>query len=376
MANPIEVKAVTSRSDKQRFLSLPWSLYQGDPHWVPPLRMNQKAMVGYAKHPFYDVATAETFLAWRGAEVCGRISAIVNPNHNQRHNDQLGFFGFFESVDDASVAAALFDAAKGWLVKQGMTAMRGPVNPSMNYECGLLIEGFDCPPTFMMTYNPPYYARLLESCGLEKSQDMFSYGGNIDLIDSLDPKLKRIVYAAQERFRVKVRKLNKKNFPREVSTLLEMFNRGTVGSWGFVPLTDDEAKHLGKDLRFLLEPNLVRIAEVDDEPVGVLIGLLDYNPVIKQIDGRLFPFGFLKLLFGRKQLTHCRFMSANVLPEYQRWGLGLILLDANKDYALARGLKSGEFSWVLESNNLSRMTLEKGGMPVTKIHRLYDCAID
>ncbi|MDA1050550.1 MAG: N-acetyltransferase [Planctomycetota bacterium] len=375
MASPIEVSAVSSRSDRRRFLNLPWSIYRGDPNWVPPLRMNQKAMAGYARHPFYDVATAQTFLARRGGEVCGRISAIVNPNHNRRHHDQLGFFGFFESVDDAEVAAALFDAAKQWLVERKRTAMRGPVNPSMNYECGLLVDGFDSPPTFMMTYNPPYYARLLESCGLEKSQDLFSYREDIKFMDAIDPKLNRIMLAAQERFRVKVRKFDHKNYQREVQTLLGMFNRGTVGSWGFVPLTDDEAKHLGQELRFLLEPNLVQIARVDDEPVGVLIGLLDCNPIIKQIDGRLFPFGFLRLLRGRKRLTHCRFMSANVLPEYQRWGLGLILLGANKEYVLERGIQTGEFSWVLESNILSRMTLEKAGMRPKKTHRLYDCAI-
>ena len=219
MASPIVVNAVTSRSDKQRFLKLPWSIYHGDPNWVPPLRMNQKAMVGYSKHPFYDVATAQTFLARRDGEVCGRISAIVNPNHNQRHNDQIGFFGFFESIDDADVATALFDAAKEWLVERDMTTIRGPVNPSMNYECGLLVDGFDSPPTFMMTYNPPYYAQLLESCGLEKSQDLFTYASDINLIDSLDPKLGRILKAAQERFRVKVRKLDKKNFTREVQQI-------------------------------------------------------------------------------------------------------------------------------------------------------------
>ena len=375
MPSLIEVTAVTSRSDRQRFLDLPWSIYRSNPNWVPLLRMNQKAMVGYAKHPFYDVATAQTFLARRGGEVCGRISAIINPNHNHRHNDQLGFFGFFESVDDKDVAAALFDAAKAWLVERGMTTMRGPVNPSMNYECGLLVDGFDSPPTFMMTYNPPYYQRLLESYGFEKSQDMFTFGESIELLNVVGPKLARVIEAAQERFRVKVRKFDKRHYQREVRMLLEMFNRGTVGSWGFVPLTNDEAKHLGNDLRFLMEPNLVRIAEVDGEPVGVLIGLLDFNPLIKQIDGRLFPFGFLRLLFGRKRLTHCRFMSANVLPEYQRWGLGLILIGANEEYVLERGIKTGEFSWVLESNSLSLMTLKKANMKLQKTHRLYDCSM-
>jgi hypothetical protein len=374
-SNSIEVNAVASRSDKRTFLNLPWSLYHDDPNWVPPIRMNQKAMVGFSKHPFYDVATAQTFLARRDGEACGRISAIVNPNHNRRHDDQIGFFGFFECVDDPDAAAALFDAAKEWLADRDMTTMRGPVNPSMNYECGLLVDGFDSPPTFMMTYNAPYYRQLFEAYGLEKSQNLYSYCGDINFLDSIDPRLYDLMNAAQERFSVEVRKINVKNYQPEVQIILGMFNRATVGSWGFVPLTEAEAHHLGKELKFLLEPDLVRIAEVDGEPVGVLMGLLDYNPLIKQIDGRLFPLGFLRLLRGRKRLTHCRFMSANVVPEYQRWGVGLILLGANREDGLARGLQTAEFSWVLESNDLSRMAMEKSGMVPAKTHALFDYAL-
>ena len=375
MANSIEVAAVKSRADKRRFLKLPWDLHRSDPNWTPPLRMNQKAMVGFSKHPFYESAEAQTFLARRAGKVCGRISAIVNPHHNRRHNDRIGFFGFFESIDDPAVAAALFDAAKQWLRDHDMTTIRGPVNPSMNYECGLLVEGFDSPATFMMTYNPAYYPSLVEAYGFEKSQDLFTYDGDLDLLESLDPKLYRLMEAAIERFKVDVRKIDMRRYAQDVRIILDMFNKATVGSWGFVPLSDAEAHHLGKELKFLLEPALVRIAEVEGKPVGVLLALLDYNPLIKQIDGKLFPFGFLKLMRGRKKLTHCRMMSSNVLPEYQRWGLGLILIGAMHDDGLALGLQTAEFSWVLESNDLSRLSIEKAGLRRVKTHRLYDLAI-
>jgi GNAT superfamily N-acetyltransferase len=375
MTASIDVTPVSTRAEKRQFLNLPWTIYRDDPHWIPPLRMNQKAVVGYAKHPFYEFAKAQTFLARRDGQISGRISAIVNPNHNQRHDDQCGFFGFFESVNDSAVSAALLGAAADWLAPHGLSTMRGPVNPSMNYECGLLVDGFDSPPTFMLTYNPPYYSTLLEEFGFRKAQDMYSYAQDRSFLSQIDPKLYSIVEAVKERFRVRVRKFDMSNYKRDVGTLLELFNRGTVGSWGFVPLTDGEAEHMGKDLRHLLVPEFIRLAEADGEPVGALMGLLDYNPLIKRINGRLLPFGFLHILLRRKQLKRVRFVSANVLPEYQRWGLGLVLLDANQREGLDWGIEEAEFSWVLESNQLSRLTLEKGGLKPVKTFRLYDVAI-
>ena len=375
MPDSVEVRPVETRSDRRQFLDLPWSLYRGDPNWVPPLRISQKGLIGFASHPFYKDASAQTFLARRNGAVCGRVSAIVNPNHNRRHEDKIGFCGFFECTDDQEAASALLDAASEWLVERGMDTMRGPVNPSMNYECGLLVDGFDSMPTFMMPYNPPYYERLLTAYGLEKSQDLFTYKGDIDFLNSLDPRLYDLMHQAMDRFQVTTRMIDVKNYRQEVDLILGMFNRATVGSWGFVPLTDAEAEHLGKELGFLLEPKLVRIAEVEGKPVGVLMGVLDFNPIIKEINGRVLPFGFLKLKYGRKRLKHVRFMSANVVPEFQRWGLGMILLGANKDDGLAMGLQTAELSWIMESNPLSRMGLEKAGMTPTKTHRIFDRAI-
>lgn len=253
--------------------------------------------------------------------------------------------------------------------------MRGPVNPSMNYECGLLVDGFDSPPTFMITYNPPYYGRLLEEFGLRKAQDMYAYARDKDFLSQVDKKVYTIIEAVKERFNVRVRKLEKSNFKRDVRTLLELYNRGTVGSWGFVPLTEHEAEHMGKNLRHLAVPEFIRVAEADGKPVGAMLGLLDYNPLIKQIDGRLFPFGFLHLLLRRKQLKRVRLVSANVLPEYQRWGIGLVLLDANRSDGLDWGIEQAEFSWVAESNELSRFSHEKGGLKLEKTFRLYDVSI-
>src|SRR5438034_2044589 len=168
----LTIKPVQGRREKKQFLEVPWSINRGDPNWIPPLRHNQAELVGYKRHPFYNDAEGQTFLALADGRPVGRIAAIVNHAHNHKYNEQRGFFGFFECIDDQETAAALFEAARGWLSQRGITAIRGPMNPSMNYECGLLIEGFDTPPFFMMTHNRPYYQRLIEGCGFQKAEDM------------------------------------------------------------------------------------------------------------------------------------------------------------------------------------------------------------
>jgi GNAT superfamily N-acetyltransferase len=371
MAN-ISIEPVATRRRKRQFLELPWFLYADDPHWVPPLRGNQKELVGYRPHPFYEDAVGQTFLALRDGRPCGRILALVNHAHDRRFNERRGFFGFFESIDDPGVASGLLDAASTWLRSQGATAMRGPCNPSLNYECGLLIEGFDSPPTFMMTYNPPYYAGLLENYGLAKSQDMFAYVGHVDMLDSLDEKLLFIAQEVQSRFDLLLRGAETSHFAQEVATFLDLYNRSMVGMWGFVPLSDAEVRHLASALRWLIVPEMVSVALAEGRPIGVSFGMLDYNPIIKEIDGRLFPFGFLKLFLRRRSIQRVRLISTNVLPEYQRWGVGLVLQANMLPKGLAWGMKEAEFSWVMESNHLSLKTLERGGAKRTKTFRLYD----
>ncbi len=371
MAN-LEIQQVSSRRQRKQFLELPWSLYRDDPLWIPPLRTNQKELVGYKKHPFYERNEVQTFLAVKDGAPCGRIAAIINHGHNERHNEKRGFFGFFESIDDEAVAKGLFEAARTWLTERDMETIRGPVNPSLNYECGLLVEGFDTSPCFMMTYNPEYYGRLIEACGYEKCQDLYAYDGHLEMLSQLDEKLAFIGNEAKERFGIKVRSMEKSRFREEVDTYVDLYNRALAGTWGFVPLSQGEMQHMAASLRHLLIPELTCVAEIDGKVVGAVMCLLDYNPRIKEIDGKLFPFGFLKLLRNRHDIKNSRAIATTVVPEYQTWGVGLVVLQGLEPKGVAWGLTSCEFSWVLESNKLSRRGLEKGGAIRSKVYRLYD----
>jgi GNAT superfamily N-acetyltransferase len=368
----LTVKPVESRREKKQFLELPWQINRGDPNWVPPLRHNQAELVGYRRHPFYDDADGQTFLALAGDRPVGRVMAIVNHAHNRFHKENRGFFGFFESIDDQAVAARLFDAVKAWLAQRGITQIRGPMNPSMNYECGLLIEGFDTPPTFMTTHNLPYYQRLIEECGFAKVDDMVAFFGRIEMLETLDEKLSFIVEEANKRFNIKLRRMDRKHFDREVRLFLDIYNQALVGTWGFVPLSESEVTHMAASLQQLIAPEMTTIAEIDGRPVGAQFGLLDYNSRIKQIDGRLFPFGFIRLLWNKRGIKRVRLVSTNVIPEYQKWGVGLVIASRIVPDARAWGIKEAEFSWVLESNKLSFGTLKRGGAEITKRWRIFD----
>lgn len=367
------VKPVTSRADQKQFINFAWRHYQGDPNWVPPLLADHRRLLGYKPHPFHDDAEMQTFLALRDGQVCGRIAAMVNHAHNRRMGEKRGFFGFFESIDDQQVANSLFDTTRQWLLDRGMTAVRGPTNPSLNYELGTLIEGFDKPPTFMMTYNKPYYGRLIEGWGFKKTQDMYAFWGHIDMISKLDKKLWFIANESRKRLNVNVRPMDRSRFLDEVQMFLRVYNESLVGTWGFVPMSEGEIDVLADGLKHLIVPELALVAEVDGQPIGASLGLLDYNPRIKKINGRLFPFGVFRLLFNKRAIKKMRLISINVIPEYQRWGLGVVLLGALIKPAIDWGMNEIEFSWVLESNTLSRGSLEKGGAKLEKTYRVYDC---
>ncbi len=367
-----QVSRVSGSKDQSEFLNLAWRIYKDDPNWVPPLRLNIMELVGFRKHPFYDNATIENFLVRKDGLVVGRISAIVNHGHNQRFEEKRGFFGFFECIDDQQAAGALFAAACKHLVSQGMTDVRGPCNPGLNYEVALLVDGFDTPPTFMMTYNPPYYEKLIVCSGFAKCEDCYAYEGVVAEIVNLDPKLAFVVTELKRRFNVKVRRFNLKRFTEEVNLFLDIYNKSLVATWGFVPLSPAEVAHQAKGLRHLLVPELTTVIEVDGKPIGSGLALLDFNPVIKQINGRLFPFGFIKLMLSKRKLKRVRLMSTNVLPEFQRWGFGLLALERMLPDILKMGITHGEFSWVLESNHLSRSSLERGGVRRAKTYRFYD----
>ena len=372
------VKIIKPKNFWQRraFLNFPWKLYKNDPYWIPPIRMDEKGLVGYGKDPFYEENRAQTFLAKRGKETVGRIVAIYNTGHIKRYNDGVGFFGFFDCVDDSVVANALFDAAALWLKEQGCTTIRGPMNPSMNHTLGLLIEGFDSSPYFMMTYNPPYYEKLVEGWGFTKAQDLYSFWGNIGMLPKVREKYLDKCERIHERTGALVRCVDTKNFQKDVEDFLNIYNSSLSNTWGFVPISGNELKAMAFGLKWLIVPELTIGIEMDGKLVGASFCLLDYNARIREIKGRLFPFGFLKLIRHKERIKRMRIISTNVLPEYQMLGLGLVLVNALVPKTFEWGIQEAEFSWVLESNQYSRGALEKAGAKKTKTYRVYDRNIE
>lgn len=368
----VTVKPVLTKRERTEFLQLPWNLYRGDANWIPPIRRDEEELVGYRPHPFYDRSGVQTFLAFRGGRALGRIAAILNEIHNDYHHERRGFFGFFECADDQDAASGLLDAVKEWLAERGIGRMRGPMNPSINYTLGTLVEGFDSPPTFMMTYNPPYYPRLIEACGLVKAQDLYAYYGRRDMFPRVRSKLKPIYDQILERSEVRVRTLDRSRFVADVEAFLEVYNRSMAKHWSYCPLTQREVRHIAKALRWLIVPELTALAEVDGKLVGAVLAMLDYNPRVRAIGGRLFPFGFLRLLWNRRRIKKMRIVATNVVPEHQLMGVSLALLGALVSKCLDWGMEAAEFSWVAESNSLSRGSLEKGGAERLKTYRVYD----
>lgn len=368
----VEIVPVTNKKQQKEFVQFAFRHYENDPNWVPPLITNQRELLNFKPHPFYDNAEIQTFLALKNGQTVGRIAAIIDHSHNQHWNEHRGMFGFFESVDDQGVANSLFDEAKKWLGDKGYKQIRGPANPSQNHEWGLLIDAFDKPPTFMMTYNKPYYQKLIETYGFKKAQDMYAFYGHVSMLQELDPKLQFVAEECKRRFDLKLRRVEKATFREDVQTFMEIYNKAVLGQWGFVPMSQSEVKHAAAGLKQLIVPEMTAIAEFEGKPVGIVFGLLDYNQLIKEIGGKLFPFGFLKLLFKRKSVKKVRLISTNVLPEFQRWGLGVVLLNQLVPDVLKWGIEEAEFSWVLESNKLSRGTLERGGAKLEKTYRIYD----
>ena len=371
----VRIEPVETRRQQKQFVELAWQINADNPQWVPPLRRSQQELLGYKPHPFHDDADVQTFLATRDGKPCGRIAAIIHRAHERRYKERRGYFGFFESVDDEEVSGLLFDTAIDWLRGRGMESVRGPMNPSFNYELGMLIDGFDRPPTFMMTYNPPYYPRLVEQYGgFEKTQDLYAYCGNMDTLKTLRSERTAlfIVEEAKRRFNVKIRQIDKAKFGEEIRMFLNIYNRAFDSHWGFVPLSEGEVVRISSELKHLIAPELTSVAEVDGEPIGCVFAMPDYNPRIKKIDGRLFPTGLIRLLWNRRAISRVRMIATNVVPEYQRWGIGLVLLNEIVPSATKWGVKEAEFSWIMESNRLSVGTVERGGCIRTSTYRLYD----
>jgi len=369
----VTVRTVLTRHDETAFIKFQWVPYEGNPAWVPPLLMDRRKLIDRKHNPFYKHAAMELFLAERNGEIVGRIGAIINDNHNKEHHENIGFFGFFESVNDQEVAGALFDAAISWLRSKGVTAMRGPTTPSVNDEYGLLIEGFEKSPAILMPYNPPYYVTLIENCGFSKIKDLYAYHVHKDKV--LSEKMNRVVEAVRQREGLAIRTLDMKNFPREVATIRELYTRGWQANWGEVPMTEEEFAYVAKDLKTLVDPEIVFFAEVKGKAAGFALSLPDYNILLKQNKhGWLLPALF-RIVFFRKRINAVRIMILGVLPEYAKSGIGGVLFYETAVRCIQNGYFEGEASWVLEDNTMMNRGAELLRGERTKTYRLYQMSL-
>ena len=370
----VSVRPVASRSDLWRFIKFQWVPYEGNPYWVPPLLMDRRKLMDRKNNPFYHHAEAEFFLAERDGRPVGRIGAIINRNHNVEHKENIGFFGFFETVDDRDVSRALLDRACAWLRERGVEAVRGPASPSVNDEWGLLVEGFDRSPTIMMPYNPPYYADHLEAYGFRKIRDLFAY--EVREESFLSDRLKRVSQIVTQRLGVVIRTLNLKDFDNEVARIRELYIRGWESNWGEVPMTEEEFAYAASDLKSIVDPDLVILAEIKGKPVGFGLTLPDLNEVlIKNRKGRLLP-GLVRLLLQKKKIKGVRIMILGVLPEYRNTGLGGVLFAETGIRGTGKGYGIGEASWILEDNVMMIRGAELMNGEITKRYRCYQMPLE
>jgi hypothetical protein len=362
----IKIKKVETKSDLNAFIKCQWNFYKNDPYWVPPLLMERKTLLSKEKNPFFKNAEADYFIAYRNNEIVGRIAAIKNDMHLKYHNDNSGFFGFFECKNDQEVANALFDTAKKWLKEKGLSRMLGPANPSSNDEWGMLLEGFDDPPRLLMTYNPKYYLDLCSNYGMTKAKDLLAYKlENHKVMGS--EKLKRVQQIARDRYKLKISQLDMKNFAKELEKVKFVYNKAWAPNWGFIPMTDEQIDAMAKDLKPLVEPSLVLFGEIDNQLVGFALVMLDYNHIFKQMNGRLLPFNFLKLFTKKKEIKWARIITLGLIPEQQKKGLDAVFYWEIVNRAHNVGIDLGEASWVLEDNEMmNRGAVVMGGDPYKK----------
>lgn len=366
----VAVRPVASRDDLKAFIRLPHELYARDPNWVPPLDSDVAEALTPGRNPFFEHAERELFLAEQDGRFLGRIAAIVDRNYNEYHHENIGYFGFFETVNDFEVARALFDRARDWLRAKGMTKMRGPANPSLNDEAGMLFEGFDSPPRVKMPYNPKYYVDLCDRYGLAKAKDLYAYFSEIP--EKPPEKLARVMKRLKQRNGLVVRRLDLRNLRRDIGLLREVYNDAWSANWDFAPMTEAEIDDLARKLRPLAVPDVVPIVEIDGEVAGISISLPDYNLLLKTMGGKL---NALKFLFGRGRIDTMRLWALGVKRKFHKLGLDGLLYYETMVGARRKGYKWVEVSWILEDNVAIIRPILMWGCRLYKKYRVYELAI-
>jgi GNAT superfamily N-acetyltransferase len=361
----VQIEPVQTRQDLEDFIRFPFELYRGDPNWVPPLLSQRRHLLEAKHNPFFDHSDVVLWLARRQGHVVGTISSHVDHLHNKVHEEKIGMFGFFEAVNDYVVAEPLLSTARDWARQQGMVALRGPLNFSQNDECGLLVDGLGGPPMVMMPYNPRYYVEFLERFGLTKAMNLYAYFGDLAQFGgdpgNLPEKLVRVTDKVKARAGITLRFLDMKLFDEELEEAKKVYNKAWQKNWGFVPMTDAEFDKLGADLKQVLDPHLAVIAEIDGEPVGVVVAVPNVNQVLKHLNGRLFPIGWIKALWYARKVDQARLMILGVVEEHRGRGIESLLIFETLKAAIQNGYQGMEMSWILENNDMMNRVIQNLG---------------
>jgi GNAT superfamily N-acetyltransferase len=368
VGSQVQVVQVHTRADMRSFVEFPYQHYRSDPHWVAPLRRDQKHILNASEHPFYAHADLQCFLALSDGEVRGRIAGIVDRAYNAARCENVGTFGFFESIDSEPAARALLGAVAAWHQARGVETLRGPLSPSINYESGALVEGFDSSPCVMMTYNPPYYDRLFKSMGLQKAMDLYAYRLRVEDVRCAPLNRARRVRSAD----VEIRLARRDRFEEEIESIGRLFNQVWRQNWGAAPLSREEMRHLARRLKPLLDPELVLFAEVAGHPIGFAMAVPDINRALKSAKGSLFPFGLIKILAAKRNIRTLRVLALGVAEPYRRSGVAAQLYLQLTQRAHHLGHIDAECSWVLESNRNMNRSLGIMGADRYKTYRIYE----
>jgi len=366
----VELVRVANRDELERFIHLPWTLYPHDSLWVPPLKSELRRLLSPGRHPFWNTARRELFLAVRGGKPVGRIAAIIDDEYNKFHRELMGVWGFFECARDSEAAAALFSAAEKWVKSQGMTFLRGPLNPSTNYEIGMLLEGFHLPPVIMMPWNPPYYLDLVAENGFVKEKDLHS------MLLTADTRASTRVEKLADRIRrnnnVTIRPGVRSEFDRELAIIKEIYLDSWSNHWGFVPMSEGEFEEVGRQLRRLVDPELVLFVDYENEPAAMVVILPDLNPLLKRLNGKIGVTGIFKYLYYRRKLHGLRAILFGIKQKYQRLGIPMLYFDhLNKLLRAQSQYTHLELGWNLEDNtNINQFEFDIGA-DIYKRYRIF-----
>jgi hypothetical protein len=379
MSSPVIIERIgRQKRDLGRFFDVAEKIQGSDRNWIAPLRSDLAKMLS-PENPFFRHAEIQLFLARRGAEAVGRIAAILDRHHNDFHAEKTAFFGFFESVEDPEAARVLFEAASLWARERRMETLRGPANPSLNDEAGLLVEGFESPPAFMMPYNPAYYVALVEGAGFRKAKDLLAYW--FDISPAPAERLGRLAERVKRAEpNIVLRPITRRSLARDLPLVREVYNEAWEKNWGFVPMTSEEMDFMAHRLKPLLDADFVWLAEAKREngslePVGFFMTLPDYNQAIAKTGGRLLPFGWLRFLLAARRIRTLRVVTLGIKERWRMRGLNAVLFDTGLRTALRRGFTGCEVSWLLEDNDLVIRAVDVFGGHRYKTYRLYDLSL-